>query len=58
MMMVLYLIFVLQGGVSQLGGVHPRTVKNNDDGTFCLKELELKVRQNPGSRILCKDKHF
>ncbi len=33
----------MQGGVSQLGGVHPRTVKNNDDGTFCLKELELKV---------------
>ena len=34
MMMVLYLNFVLQGGVSQLGGVHPNTVKNNDDCTL------------------------
>jgi len=33
-----------QGGVSQLGGVHPRSLKNKEDGTFSLEELELKIR--------------
>jgi len=35
-----------QGGVAQLGGVHPRTLTNRSDGTFCLQELEDKVRDN------------
>ena len=29
-----------------MAGVHPRTIKNLDDGTFCLKELESKVRED------------
>jgi len=33
-----------QGGVATLGGVHPRTLKNREDGTFCLQELQDKVR--------------
>lgn len=33
-----------QGGVAQLGGVHSRALTNRKDGTFCLKELEAKVR--------------
>lgn len=33
-----------QGGISQLGGVHPRTLTNKEDGTFSLEELEYKVR--------------
>ena len=35
-----------QGGVAQLAGVHPRTVKNLEDGTFSLAELESKVRED------------
>ena len=33
-----------QGGCAQLGGVHPRTLANREDGTFSLEELEAKVR--------------
>ncbi|XP_042239411.1 probable low-specificity L-threonine aldolase 2 [Homarus americanus] len=33
-----------QGGVSQLGGVHPRTLRNLPDGTFSLTELRQLVR--------------
>jgi len=33
-----------QGGVAQLGGVHPRTLTNLDDGTFSLEELKEKLR--------------
>ena len=35
-----------QGGVAQLGGVHPRSLTNLDDGTFSLSELESKVRED------------
>ena len=35
-----------QGGVAQLGGVHPRTLKTLEDGTFSLQELESKVRED------------
>jgi len=35
-----------QGGVAQLGGVHPRTLKNLEDGTFSIEELEAKVRED------------
>lgn len=34
-----------QGGVAQLAGVHPRTLTNRPDGTFCLAELESKAVQ-------------
>lgn len=37
-----------QGGISQLGGVHPRTLRNLPDGTFSLEELRQLVRgDNP-----------
>ena len=35
-----------QGGVAQLGGVHPRSLTNLDDGTFSVAELEAKVRED------------
>merc|ERR1711892_630902 len=35
-----------QGGVAQLGSVHPRTLKNLEDGTFSIEELESKVRED------------
>jgi len=35
-----------QGGVATLGGVHPRTLKTREDGTFCLQELKDKVRDD------------
>jgi threonine aldolase len=33
-----------QGNVSTIGGVHVRTMKNFDDGTFDIEELKLKIR--------------
>ena len=33
-----------QGNVSTIGGVHVRTLKNFDDGTFSLDELKAKIR--------------
>jgi len=33
-----------QGGVSQLGGVHARSLINREDGTFSLEELQNKIR--------------
>ena len=35
-----------QGGVAQLGGVHPRSLTNLEDGTFSVAELESKVRED------------
>ena len=35
-----------QGGIAQLGGVHPRTLATREDGTFSLQELESKVRED------------
>ena len=35
-----------QGGVAQLGGVHPRSLTNMEDGTFSVAELESKVRED------------
>ncbi|RWS23540.1 putative low-specificity L-threonine aldolase 2-like protein, partial [Leptotrombidium deliense] len=47
-----------QGGIAQLGHIHSRTVKNNEDGTFCLLELESKIRKKyeqhfPISTLVC-----
>ena len=39
-----------QGGVAQLGGVHPRTIRNLPDGTLDLDDLQRK--------ILPEDQHF
>lgn len=47
-----------QGGISTLGGVHPRTVPNNSDGTMDLSKLEAAIRYElddhlPITRLIC-----
>jgi threonine aldolase len=47
-----------QGNVSTLGGVHVRTVRNHEDGTFDLNELKLKIRPKnnvhfPKTSLVC-----
>ena len=46
-----------QGGIAQLGGVHPRTVRNLPDGTFDLDELKSKIMpddiHNTVTRLIC-----
>ncbi|CAN1233335.1 Low-specificity L-threonine aldolase 1 [Linum perenne] len=47
------------GGIATIGGVHPRTVKNKDDGTMDLNEIEAKIRNPRGelvypiTRLIC-----
>ncbi|CAN4090158.1 unnamed protein product [Withania somnifera] len=47
------------GGVSTIGGVHPRTVKNNEDGTMDLDLIEAAIRDSsfeilhPTTRLIC-----
>ncbi|XP_018491429.1 probable low-specificity L-threonine aldolase 2 isoform X1 [Raphanus sativus] len=36
------------GGVSSLGGVHPRTVKNEEDGTMEISSIEAAMRSPKG----------
>jgi threonine aldolase len=45
-----HLAYYEQGGVAQLGGVYPRSLRNLPDGTFDFDELK--------SRILPDDPHF
>ena len=33
------------GGISAFGGIHSRQLKNNDDGTIDLDEIELSIRE-------------
>ena len=47
-----------QGNVSTIGGVHVRTVRNFDNGTFDMKELSLKIRPKnnvhyPTTTLVC-----
>ena len=46
-----------QGNVSTIGGVHVRTLRNKDDGTFDLEELEIKIRPEnvhfPKTSLVC-----
>ena len=46
-----------QGGIAQLGGVHPRTVRNLPDGTLDLDELKSKIMpdniHHPVTRLIC-----
>ena len=46
-----------QGGVASLGGVHPRTVKTQPNGTLDLEDLQSKIRQDdihfPCTRLVC-----
>ena len=45
------------GGVSALGGVHPRTLPNNEDGTISIELLEKGIRHldihSPPTRLIC-----
>ncbi len=44
------------GGMSALGGIHPRTVQNQEDGTLRLEDIEAAVRPDnphfPVSRLV------
>nr|XP_025676671.1 probable low-specificity L-threonine aldolase 1 isoform X1 [Arachis hypogaea] len=53
-------IFIYEnGGISTIGGVHPRTVKNNSDGTMDLDLIEAAIRDPrgeivyPTTRLIC-----
>jgi threonine aldolase len=45
-----------QGGIAQLGGVHPRTVRNLSDGTLDMDEIRASIRGDdehyPISRLI------
>ncbi|KAL4377814.1 hypothetical protein GQ457_02G039380 [Hibiscus cannabinus] len=47
------------GGISTIGGVHPRPVKNNEDGTMDIDLIEAAVRDPrgelvyPTTRLIC-----
>ncbi len=45
------------GGLSALGGIHPHTVANQDDGTLALEALENAIRHSdlhyPPTRLIC-----
>lgn len=45
------------GGISALGGVHPRTLPNNPDGTLPLSIIEQSIRHedihSPSTRLIC-----
>ncbi len=46
-----------QGGIAQLGGVHPRTVRNLPDGTLDLEDLKSKIQpdefHHTTTRLIC-----
>jgi len=52
-----HLLLYEQGGVAQIGGVHPRAVWNKKDGTMELKDIEDAVRDEdphyPRTRLIC-----
>jgi len=45
------------GGLSALGGIHPHTLPNRDDGTIPLESLESAIRHSdlhyPPTRLIC-----
>jgi threonine aldolase len=45
------------GGAAALGGIHPRTVKNQPDGTLLLSDIEAAIRSEnvhyPRTRLVC-----
>ncbi|KAL3834049.1 hypothetical protein ACJIZ3_008785 [Penstemon smallii] len=47
------------GGISTIGGVHPRTIKNNEDGTMDIHLIEEAIRNPnfaicyPTTRLIC-----
>ncbi|KAK3200748.1 hypothetical protein Dsin_024163 [Dipteronia sinensis] len=45
-------IFVYEnGGISTIGGVHPRTVKNNPDGTMDIDLIQAAIRDPRGELV-------
>ncbi|KAK4371466.1 hypothetical protein RND71_010941 [Anisodus tanguticus] len=51
------------GGISTIGGVHPSTVKNNEDGTMDLDLIEAAIRDSsfeilyPTTRLIFLESH-
>ncbi|KAK8951881.1 hypothetical protein KSP39_PZI004716 [Platanthera zijinensis] len=47
------------GGISTIGGVHPKTIKNNPDGTMDIDKIEAAIRKPndslyyPTTRLIC-----
>lgn len=45
------------GGISALGGVHPRSIPNQPDGTLRLEDIEAAIRPDnvhfPRTRLIC-----
>ncbi|XP_010553776.1 PREDICTED: probable low-specificity L-threonine aldolase 1 isoform X2 [Tarenaya hassleriana] len=47
------------GGVATVGGIHPRTVRNNEDGTMDIDDVEAAIRDPKGgmfyprTRLIC-----
>lgn len=39
------------GGIATIGGVHPRTLKNNDDGTIDIDLIEAAIRDPRGELL-------
>ncbi|CAH9097385.1 unnamed protein product [Cuscuta europaea] len=52
------------GGISTIGGVHPRTIRNNDDGTMDLDLIEAAIRDlrfeicYPTTRLICLENSY
>jgi threonine aldolase len=51
-----HLFWYEQGGSAALGGIHPRTVKNQRDGTMALEDIEEAIRPDnvhyPKTRLI------
>ncbi len=51
-----HVFFYEQGGASALGGIHPRTLANEPDGTIALEKIEAAIRPDdvhfPISRLV------
>ncbi|MGD9367565.1 MAG: GntG family PLP-dependent aldolase, partial [Desulfobacteraceae bacterium] len=51
-----HIFFYEQGGSSAIGGIHPRTVPNQPDGTMALEDVQAAVRPDnihfPISRLI------
>lgn len=51
-----HVFFYEQGGASALGGIHPRTLPNNMDGTIATEKIEAAIRPDdvhfPRSRLI------
>lgn len=51
-----HIFFYEQGGIAALGGIHPRTVPNQPDGTMLPEDIEYAIRSDnihfPRSRLI------